>query len=158
MRWSNIFLGEPEKPVIVSRSSVVTLSTSHKSKLGLPTVGRLNLSQTISLLNPRLTRPDPPGTNLSNSLSHLLQFLTDYTWTSTDLSVIKTSGLIQARLMTISKPRSRCQPQSGTSSILQSPKWELKGHWCPLHLQNQDREPKFRSWVYQRPVTISESK
>ena len=33
-----IFLGKPEKPVIVSHSSVVTLSTSHKSKLGLPAV------------------------------------------------------------------------------------------------------------------------
>ena len=44
--------------------------------------------------------------------------------------------------------------QSGTSSILQSPKWGLKGHGCSLHLQNQDREPKFKSWVYQRPVSI----
>ena len=38
--------------------------------------------------------------------------------------------------------------QSGTSSVLQSPKWGLKGHGCSLHLQNQDREPKFGSWVY----------
>ena len=48
--------------------------------------------------------------------------------------------------------------QSGTSSILQIPKSGLKGHRCSLHLQNQDREPKFRSWVYQRPVTISKSR
>ena len=47
------------------------------------------------------------------------------------------------------------KPQSGTSSILQSPKSGLKGYGCSLHLQNQDREPKFGSWVYQRPVTIS---
>merc|ERR1712081_146967 len=47
------------------------------------------------------------------------------------------------------------KPQSGTSSVLQSPKGGLKGHGCSLHLQNQDREPKFGSWVYQRPVTIS---
>ena len=47
---------------------------------------------------------------------------------------------------------------SGTSSILQSPKWGLKGHGCSLHLQNQDREPKFRSWLYQRPVTIFKSR
>ena len=46
------------------------------------------------------------------------------------------------------------KPQSGTSIILQSPKWGLKGHGCSLHLQNQDREPKFGSWLYQRPVTI----
>ena len=49
------------------------------------------------------------------------------------------------------------KPQSGTSSILQSPKPGLKGHGCSLHLQNQDREPKFKTWVYQRPVTISKS-
>ena len=48
--------------------------------------------------------------------------------------------------------------QSGTSSILQSPKWGLKGHGCSLHLQNQDREPKFGSWLYQRLVTISKYK
>merc|ERR1712081_82164 len=49
------------------------------------------------------------------------------------------------------------KPQSGTSSILQSPKWGLKGHGCSLHLQHQDREPKFGIWVNQRPVTISKS-
>ena len=26
-----------------------------------------------------------------------------------------------------------------------------------LHLENQDREPKFRTWVYQRLVTIAKS-
>ena len=50
------------------------------------------------------------------------------------------------------------KPQSGTSSILQSPKWWLKGHGCALHLQNQVRELKFRSWMYERPVTISISR
>ena len=50
------------------------------------------------------------------------------------------------------------KPQSGTSSVLQSPKWWLKGHGCSLHLQNQDREQKFGSWVYHRPVIISKSK
>merc|ERR1712112_308046 len=44
------------------------------------------------------------------------------------------------------------KPQSGTSSILQSPKSGLKGHGCSLHLQNQYREPKFRTGVYQRPL------
>ena len=48
--------------------------------------------------------------------------------------------------------------QSGTSSVLQSPKSGLKGHGCSLHLQNQDREPKFGSWVCQRPVTIFKSR
>ena len=32
--------------------------------------------------------------------------------------------------------------QSGTCSILKSPKWGLYGHGCSFHLQNQDREPK----------------
>ena len=50
------------------------------------------------------------------------------------------------------------KPQSGTSSILQSPKWGLKGHGCSLHLQNQDREPIFGSCVCQRPVIISKSR
>ena len=50
------------------------------------------------------------------------------------------------------------QPKSGTSSILQSPKWGLKGHGCSMHLQNCDRGPKFRSWLYQTPVTISKSR
>ena len=45
--------------------------------------------------------------------------------------------------------------QSGTSSILQSPKWGLKEHGYSWHLGNQEREPKFGSWVYQRPLTIS---
>ena len=47
--------------------------------------------------------------------------------------------------------------QSGTSSVLQSSKWGLKGHGCSLLLQNQVREPKFGPWMYQRPVTISQS-
>ena len=48
--------------------------------------------------------------------------------------------------------------QSGTSSILQIPKLGVKEHGCSLHLQNQEREPKFRTWVYQRPMTISKSR
>ena len=50
------------------------------------------------------------------------------------------------------------KPQSGTSRVLQRPKWGLKGHGCSLHLKNQDREPKLESWMYQRPVTISKSR
>ena len=50
------------------------------------------------------------------------------------------------------------KPQSGTSSVLQSPKWGLKGHGCSLQLQNQYREPKFGPWVCQRPETISKSR
>ena len=47
------------------------------------------------------------------------------------------------------------KPNSGTSRVLQDPKWRIKGHGCSLHLQNQDREPEFGSWVCQRPMTIS---
>ena len=50
------------------------------------------------------------------------------------------------------------KPQSGTSSILQSPKSGPKGHRCSLHLQNQDRETKFGMRLYQRAVTISKSR
>ena len=47
------------------------------------------------------------------------------------------------------------KPQSASASILQSPKWGLKGPQCSLHLQNHNRKPKLESWVHQRPVTIS---
>ena len=50
------------------------------------------------------------------------------------------------------------KPQSGTFHILRSLKSGLKGHGCSLHLQNQDREPNFGSWVNRRPVTISKSR
>ena len=50
------------------------------------------------------------------------------------------------------------KPQSDTSSILQSFTSGLKGHERSQHLQNKDREPKFVTWVYQRPVTISKSR
>ena len=50
------------------------------------------------------------------------------------------------------------KPQSWTSSILQSPKWGHRGHGCSLHPKNHDREPKYQSWLYQRPMTISKSK
>ena len=50
------------------------------------------------------------------------------------------------------------KPQSGTSSILQSPKLGLIGHACSLRLQNQDTGTKFGTLVYQRPGTISKSR
>ena len=42
------------------------------------------------------------------------------------------------------------EPKSGTSSLLQGPKSGLKGYVCSLNLQNLVREPKFRTWAYQR--------
>ena len=50
------------------------------------------------------------------------------------------------------------KPPSRTSSNIKSPKSRPKGHGCSLHLQNQDIEPNFLTWVYQRPVTISKSR
>ena len=50
------------------------------------------------------------------------------------------------------------KPQSRTSSILQSPKLRLRGHRCSLHPQNQDEEQKLGSWVYLRPLTITNLK
>ena len=40
-------------------------------------------------------------------------------------------------------PDQDLKPQSGTSSILKSPKPGHKGHGCSLLLQNQKRELKF---------------
>ena len=34
------------------------------------------------------------------------------------------------------------------------PKSGLKGIWCSLHFQTKDREPRLRTWVYKRQVTI----
>ena len=45
--------------------------------------------------------------------------------------------------------------QSGTSSIPYCLKCGLSGHSYSFYLQNQDKEPKFVSWVYQRTVTLS---
>ena len=50
------------------------------------------------------------------------------------------------------------KPPPESSRILQSPKLRFKGNICSLHLENQDREQKFRIWVYPRPVTISKSR
>ena len=51
------------------------------------------------------------------------------------------------------------KPESGTCSILQSPKSGLKGHDSSLHLQNKDKEEKLRTVTifksrsrYQTPV------
>ena len=49
------------------------------------------------------------------------------------------------------------KPHSGTSNILQGPKSGIKGYGYSLHLQNQDSEPKFGIWEYQRPLTLSKS-
>ena len=40
------------------------------------------------------------------------------------------------------------KPQSGVSRPHQSSKSELHRHGCSLYLQNKDREPTFRTWVY----------
>ena len=49
------------------------------------------------------------------------------------------------------------KPQSQTFRVFQIPPSGLQEHWCSLHLKNQDRKPKFRICVNQRPVTISKS-
>ena len=51
------------------------------------------------------------------------------------------------------------KPQSGTSSVLQSPpSQDFRGTDCLCTLKNQDKEPKFRTWVTQRRVTIFKSR
>ena len=39
------------------------------------------------------------------------------------------------------------KPQPGTFNVFRCPKLELEGLEYSLHLQNQDGEPKFRTWV-----------
>ena len=45
------------------------------------------------------------------------------------------------------------EPQAPTKAANQALKT-----WIVLHLQNQDKKPKFGTWMYQRPVTTSKSK
>ena len=80
-------------------------------------------------------------------------------------SSINTSDHIQININLIAQSKIQNQSQEPPapkkpkiSSFLQSSKSGFKGHGCSLHLQNQDREPKFRAFVYQKPLTISKSK
>merc|ERR1711954_400695 len=65
---------------------------------------------------------------------------------------------VYQRPVIISKSRSKCQTPVRNLQRPPKPQMRTEGHGCSLHLQNQDREPKFGSWVYQRPVTISKSR
>merc|ERR1711954_513899 len=65
---------------------------------------------------------------------------------------------VYQRPVIISKYRSKRQTPVRNHQQPPKPKMRLKGHGCSLHLQSQDREPKFGSWVYQRPVTISKTR
>ena len=49
-------------------------------------------------------------------------------------------------------------PHSETSSVRQSPGAGLKGHGCYFHLQNQDTQPIFVSWMYKILVTTSKTR
>ena len=119
--------------------------------------GWLNLCQTLSLLNPDPTRPQPDHPGLT-----YLNWFASYWGFVSELSLIWAWSKLQKRSKQGSwlypNQYQDAKPQSGTPSVLQSPKSGLKGHGCSLHLQNQDREPKFGSWVYQRPVTIFKSR
>ena len=56
--------------------------------------------------------------------------------------------LIYQRPVTISKSRLKCWTPVRNTSPHKIPKSGLQGHRWSLHLQNQDREPKFWTWVY----------
>ena len=100
-----------------------------------------------------------PGTSTSTGTESIK---TDSILTVSELPLIWMWSKPQARSKQGSRPYQNqnqdANPQSETCSVLQGPKWGLKGHWCSLHLQNQGREPKFGSWVYKKAVTISKSK
>ena len=57
------------------------------------------------------------------------------------------------RQLTISKSRSRCQ--TPVRNLQQPSKPQIKNHRFSLLIQNQNRESKFGTLVYQRPLTIS---
>ena len=107
---------------------------------------QLDLIDYCFLLRTRLTRPDQtqPDPVL------IILSCTDSRLTVSEPSLIWVLSKLQGRSNQGSwlypNQYQDAKPQSGTSSILQSPKWGLKGHGCSLHLQNQDREPKFGIW------------
>ena len=63
--------------------------------------------------------------------------------------VTKTSDHIQIK---ITMPN----PSQDAPASSKAPNEDLKD--MDVHLQNQGREPKFVSWVFQRPVNISKSR
>merc|ERR1712081_127224 len=67
------------------------------------------------------------------------------------MDVSKTTDLIEIK---IKMPNPSQEPPASS----EAPNEDFKGHGCSLHPQNQEREPKFGSWVYQRAVTISKSR
>ena len=64
--------------------------------------------------------------------------------------ISKTSVHIQFKIKT--------KPSQEPPASSNAPTSGLRGYGCSLHLQNQDREPKLKTRVYQRPVTISKSR
>ena len=66
------------------------------------------------------------------------------------MGVSKTSDHIQINIWI---PNPNQEPPASSKALNE----DLKGHGCSLHLQNEDREPICRIWVYQRPVTSSRS-
>ena len=67
------------------------------------------------------------------------------------MGVSKTSDHIKIK---IKVPNPSQEPPESSKA----PNEDLKDMDNLLHLQNQDREPKFRPWTYQRPVIISKSR
>ena len=65
---------------------------------------------------------------------------------------------VYQRQVNMSKSRSRCLTPVRNLQHPPEPQMRTKRTWMFRHLQNQDREPKFGSWVYQRPVIILKSR
>ena len=133
------------------------------SQEGLPKfseIDRLSLSWAVIKFNTRPDRPDP-WRNFSELNWHLFLAVLipnwlylNFRWSQCHETFRESPSKDPDHIQMKVKMPNPSQEQSGTSSILQSPKWWLKGHGCSLHLQNQDRQPKFGRWVYQRSVTI----
>ena len=159
-------------------------SIFYVSNKGVSNVPHLSQNLFIDRLSLRWADPyfqalTRPPTRLGNNLSELIKDSPDWLylsfhWSGCDQNFrenpskiphhieikIKMSNPSQEPRASSKTPNQDpdAKPKSGTSSILQSPKPGLKGHGCSLHLQNQDREPKFEPRVCQRPVTISKSR
>ena len=132
--------------------------------------GTFLIGSSLTWADPYLQNPNHPATHpASHPPTHpATRGLTYLNWFKSYWGLVSQLSLIWAW----SKPMRRSmqdfwpypnkdqddRPQWGTSSILQSPISGFKGHRSSLRLQNQDRKPKFGTWVYKRPMTLPKSR
>ena len=119
----------------------------------------MDVSKTSDHIQIKIDMPNPSQEPPASYNAPTLDFKdTDVLWTFKIKIDSQTSehGCIQGEWQYLNQDQD-ATPQSGNSSLHQSPQSGLKWNRCSLHIQNQDRVPKFRAWVYQRLLTISKS-